>query len=230
MTRPGAPAGSTRTGRPVTADPRDADSLSPVQRARRDAIVRQALRLLERAEFDSIQMRDVALRSGVALGTVYRYFASKDHLFGAVLVEWGRSFERHLAADPLHGATSVERLRDLVSRVIDAFDRRPQVLRLISTLDTSPDERGRQLYLEFAAMTHHIVEKPVSEFDGQRAGAVGRTLLLVLGGAFRAWGTGSLTAAEVRRGVDEAIDLIYPPGSPYVAPRPGAGTRKARAR
>lgn len=210
-------AATARGRRPATSDPRDLSSLSGAQRGRRDEIVRQTLRMLQRDDFDSIQMRDVALRSDVALGTLYRYFSSKDHLFGAALVEWGYAFERRLAADPLQGTTPLERLRSLVSRVIDAFEQRPQVMRLLSALDTSSDARGRALYLEFAAKTHQIVETPIVEFDGERAEAVGRTLLLVLAGALRAWGSGSLTPDEVRQRVNDAIDLIYPLGGPHDA-------------
>ena len=38
--------------------------------------------------YDAVQMRDVAARADVAMGTVYRYFTSKDHLLAATLVYW----------------------------------------------------------------------------------------------------------------------------------------------
>ena len=38
--------------------------------------------------YDAAQMRAVALRAEVALGTIYRYFASKDHLLAATMVDW----------------------------------------------------------------------------------------------------------------------------------------------
>ena len=38
-------------------------------------------------------MKDVAERSGVALGTIYRYFSSKDHVAAAALLEWARSLD-----------------------------------------------------------------------------------------------------------------------------------------
>ena len=46
--------------------------------------------------YDAVQMRDVAARADVAMGTVYRYFTSKDHLLAATLVYWVEQLaERH---------------------------------------------------------------------------------------------------------------------------------------
>ena len=47
--------------------------------------------------YDAVQMRDVAATAQVALGTIYRYFASKDHLLAATLVEWTKDLQRRLA-------------------------------------------------------------------------------------------------------------------------------------
>jgi len=62
----------------------DPGSLPRGQQERRDRIVRAAISLLQHGgEYDEIQMRDVALEAGVTLGTVYRYFTSKEHLYAA---------------------------------------------------------------------------------------------------------------------------------------------------
>ena len=45
-------------------------------------------------------MKLVAERSGVALGTTYRYFASKEHLLASALVEWQARLTDRLLAEP----------------------------------------------------------------------------------------------------------------------------------
>src|SRR5580765_8798025 len=75
----------------------DPDSLPRGQQERRDRIVGAAISLLEHGgEYDRIQMRDVAGEAGVALGTVYRYFTSKEHLYAAALLEWAGTFPGRL--------------------------------------------------------------------------------------------------------------------------------------
>ena len=53
--------------------------------------------------YEAVQMRDVAARADVALGTVYRYFASKDQLLTAVWTTWRNALEDRLHGQPLVG-------------------------------------------------------------------------------------------------------------------------------
>ncbi|HEX5253932.1 MAG TPA: TetR family transcriptional regulator [Mycobacterium sp.] len=46
--------------------------------------------------YEEVNIRDVAQRAGVAVGTIYRYFASKEHLLVSVLGRWLEDFERHV--------------------------------------------------------------------------------------------------------------------------------------
>lgn len=61
--------------------------VSGKQVARRVRILRAASELGAREGLVSVQMHDVAKEAEVAIGTLYRYFPSKTHLFMAVL-EW----------------------------------------------------------------------------------------------------------------------------------------------
>src|SRR3954452_5729150 len=63
---------------------------TPSQRARRERILTAALDLATEGGFDAVQMREVADRADVALGTLYRYFPSKVHLLVSAL---GRTFQ-----------------------------------------------------------------------------------------------------------------------------------------
>ena len=57
-------------------------------------------------------MRDVAASAEVALGTIYRYFPSKDALLAAAMVEWMEDLERRVTTKAPRGDTTVRaRLR-----------------------------------------------------------------------------------------------------------------------
>jgi len=62
-----------------------AEPVSEEQRERHRRILRAAARLGITLDFDHVQMQDVARESGVALGTLYRYFPSKAHLFAGIM-------------------------------------------------------------------------------------------------------------------------------------------------
>ncbi|MCU1366310.1 MAG: TetR/AcrR family transcriptional regulator [Ilumatobacteraceae bacterium] len=127
------------------------DELPPAQQKRWDAIVRAALELLDSdGDYDQIQMRDVAARADVALGTLYRYFASKEHLYAAVMAVWFRSFHRRLERQRLPEEPG-EALKELLSRAIRAFAKKPQFLRVEIVLEGSTDVYANQLFSESSA-------------------------------------------------------------------------------
>jgi AcrR family transcriptional regulator len=60
------------------------------QRARRERILDAAVELATDGGYEAVQMREVAERADVALGTLYRYFPSKVHLLVSAM---GRTFQ-----------------------------------------------------------------------------------------------------------------------------------------
>jgi AcrR family transcriptional regulator len=73
-------------------------------------ILKVAVELAERGGFDAVRQREVAAQAGVALGTLYKRFASKEELLMAALELEVEKFELRLKARPLKGATTVDRL------------------------------------------------------------------------------------------------------------------------
>src|SRR5207302_8655463 len=71
----------------------DGDFGAAAQRERRKRILDATLALASKGGYDAVQMRAVAERADVALGTLYRYFPSKIHLLVSGLA---REFEHAL--------------------------------------------------------------------------------------------------------------------------------------
>ena len=68
----------------------DEDLSSNAQRERRKRILDATLAIASKGGYEAVQMRAVAERADVAVGTLYRYFPSKVHLLVSAL---GREFE-----------------------------------------------------------------------------------------------------------------------------------------
>ena len=89
---------------------------SAAQRDRRKRILDATIELASTGGFDAVQMRAVAERADVALGTLYRYFPSKIHLLVSAL---GRELERAdtaLRDKPVPGDTAAERVINVLKR------------------------------------------------------------------------------------------------------------------
>src|SRR5579883_711091 len=100
--------------------------LTRAQQARRQRVIDAAMALGLDGGYDAVQMRDVAARAGVAMGTVYRYFTSKDHLLAAALVHWVEQLDARLAQMPAQGETASARVMDALDRALRAMGRQPR--------------------------------------------------------------------------------------------------------
>ena len=83
------------------------------------AIVDAAVALAEKGGFEAVRLRDVAEASGVALGTLYKYFRSKEDILLFAVHEEAEKLEAVMAARPARGATPTERV-DALLRARDA--------------------------------------------------------------------------------------------------------------
>lgn len=113
--------------------------LTKSQAARRERVVRAALELGADGGYDAVQMRDVATRAEVALGTIYRYFPSKDSLLLAVMVHWLGDLERRVSKRPPIGDTTVERIMDVLGRALGSMDRDPRLTAAVIGAMTAGD-------------------------------------------------------------------------------------------
>jgi len=116
-----------------------ADQLTKSQAARRGRVIRAAIELAAEGGYEAVQMRDVAARGRVALGTIYRYFTSKDHLLAAAQVEWVTDLEHRVGQRPPRGDSTAERMVEILRRATRAMEREPALTAALVTAMSSPD-------------------------------------------------------------------------------------------
>ncbi len=105
----------------------DADIGSAAQRERRKRILDATLALASKGGYEAVQMRAVAERADVALGTLYRYFPSKIHLLVAALTEEFERMQEKIDRNPVPGQTPAERVMSVLSRVTRTMQRDPML-------------------------------------------------------------------------------------------------------
>lgn len=102
---------------------------SQLRRIRR--IVDAAVALAEEGGFDGVRLRDVAESSDVALGTLYKYFRSKEDILLYALNEETERLEAVMTERPPRGATPVERVTEFFARATRGLVRRPRLARAV---------------------------------------------------------------------------------------------------
>jgi AcrR family transcriptional regulator len=147
------------------------------QLERRGRVLDAAMGLAAEGGYDAVQMRDVAARADVALGTVYRYFTSKDHLLAAALVYWVDRLSDALDHTTLSGATPADRVATLLGNATRVMSTQPQLVAALLTPMSSPDPGVTECREQVAATMERMVTiaagTPVSADLADRARMLG---------------------------------------------------------
>jgi AcrR family transcriptional regulator len=106
---------------------------------RRLRIIEAAVALAAEGGYDAVQMRDVAARAEVALGTLYRHYSSKDQLLLAAMAAQADVLRGRLEQRPPKGATPSERVAEGLRRACTALERQPSVTSAMVTAMSSTD-------------------------------------------------------------------------------------------
>jgi AcrR family transcriptional regulator len=100
-------------------------------KGRRNKILDVAVDLAEEGGFDNVRQRDVAANAGVALGTLYKSFRSKEDLLSAALERDAEHLERRMEDNPAKGDTPNERVIFVFSLMTKALTKKPNYARAV---------------------------------------------------------------------------------------------------
>jgi TetR/AcrR family transcriptional regulator, cholesterol catabolism regulator len=185
-------------------------SLTRAQEARRQRVIDAAMELGLEGGYEAVQMRDVAARAHVAMGTVYRYFSSKDHLLAAALVFWVEQLDARLAQVPARGTVASERVLDVLERALRAMGRQPQLVAAVFASLASPDVAAIECQQQMGALMDGIIIRAIGEprppDHAERTRIIGHVWYSSLVG----WVNGWSDMDRVRDELAVAVRLLLP--------------------
>ena len=185
---------------------------SAAQRDRRKRILDATYQLARDGGFDAVQMRAVADRADVALGTLYRYFPSKIHLLVSAL---GRTFEQAEAAmrgRPVPGDTPADRVINVLKKTTRGLQGDPHLTEALTRAfmfaDASVAAEIHDVGMLMTSMLTHAMDPErggeVTDDDVAIARVIGDVWL----SALVAWVTGRCTAADTAQHMETAVRLL----------------------
>jgi AcrR family transcriptional regulator len=178
------------------------------QRARRDRIVQAAVELLDDRAYDRIQVKDVAESAHVALGTLYRYFPSKEQLFAEALLAWSRGFETSVRTTS-RATSDEQRLARLLRRAVAAFERHPHFFQLITVFEGVPDPAVAAPFQEYSDRFGLVLAESLRDTAPEDALVITRLLAAFLGSLLRSWSAGQLPIASVYDQLERAVRIVF---------------------
>ncbi|KAB2380732.1 MULTISPECIES: TetR/AcrR family transcriptional regulator [Actinomadura] len=178
-------------------------TLTKDQQARRERLIDAARDLAREGGYPAVTMHDVADRAGVARATVYRYFATKDHLLTEVAATWAHRITGDIDALAV-GDTPVERLTALLERIVEVAAQErtltSAIIQAVTSDDSSVDDARTVLFLFVRDRLSAAIGEPVPARDDVEV-VLGHILLAAL-----------VSLASLRRPTEEIADMVRTSG------------------
>ncbi len=224
----------------VVAAPQPVESMTDRQLQRREALLTAVMELAAERGIDNVQMKLVAERSGVALGTTYRYFASKEHLLASALVEWQARLTDRLSAEParlvgdhqrgdrVDTVDRVDRVVDFLHRGMRGFQRYPSYADLMVYVAGSRDPHASEAMHAMSVRTNRVLRLYLGDEPDQEAF---ETVSFVIGSvwlnAIITWRAGRDSLDDAYRKIENGVRLacagLYALANQPVIPAPAVG-------
>jgi AcrR family transcriptional regulator len=96
--------------------------------------------------YDAVTMTAVADRIGISRATIYRYFASRDHLLAEIMAEWTERINDNLRRNPPAGATPADRVGAAFDRIIHMAARNRGLTAALLSAATSSDPAAKEAF------------------------------------------------------------------------------------
>lgn len=198
--------GGAAATRAPAAEP--VDSLTENQAARRDRVIRAAIELGGRGGYEAVQMRDVAADASVALGTIYRYFTSKDHLLAASMVDWSADLRRRVAERPPADDDPAERMVAVIRRATRTMERQPSLAAALVTACAAQDPGVVDCQRRVTETIKEVLAAPIADLEPQRRDGVVMVLAHVWNSVNLEWVNGAKSVQQVGEELEVAARLL----------------------
>jgi len=182
---------------------------SSAQRDRRKRILDATLALASKGGYDAVQMRAVAERADVALGTLYRYFPSKIHLLVSALARELEKVRERTERIPVPGETPYERLMFILDRITKGLQRDPQLTEAMTRAFMFADASAAAEVDTVGRLMDRMIARALTEDEpSEEQLAISRVISDVWLANLVAWVTRRASATDVADRLELTIALL----------------------
>jgi TetR/AcrR family transcriptional regulator, cholesterol catabolism regulator len=200
------PRTRTTTAASVTGHP---EPSSTAQRDRQKRILDATLALASKGGYEAVQMRTVAERANVALGTLYRYFPSKIHLLVSGLARELERTQEKVDRTPIPGDTPYERTLFVLGRMTRSMQREPMLTEAMTRAFMFADPGAATEVNAVAQLMEQMLTKAMHEGEPSAdEAAIARIIGDVWLSNLVAWVTRRASANDVSNHLELATRLL----------------------
>lgn len=184
------------------------EDLTVGQAARRQRVIDAALQLGSAGGYEAVQMRDVARTAEVALGTIYRYFTSKDHLLAAAMVDWTTDLERRVAEQPNRKRSSADRVVEIIRAATDPMERDPRLAAAMVQAASANEPSVTACSRQTTETVERMLRSAMNGDDPEVRARTARVLAHVWNSCILRWANGAEAVGQIGDDLEDAARLL----------------------
>jgi AcrR family transcriptional regulator len=182
---------------------------SHTQSEKRAEARRVAAQLATQGGYEAVTMSAVADRIGIARATIYRYFASKDHLLAEIMEAWTARINEDLRRNPPPGVTLADRVGGAFARVIDTAARNPGLTSALLLAATSSDPAAADAFPSWSTPVEVYLRTVIGDHSVDRFEEIVTVLSYVLFSALIATALRGKDPSEAAHVLRTTVRLLF---------------------
>lgn len=187
----------------------EADGASAAQNERRKRIIDATIALATKGGYEAVQMREVAERADVALGTLYRYFPSKIHLLVTGLAQQFEQAQEQMGRTRIPGDTTYDRVLFVLGRATRALQRNPQLTEAMTRAFMFADTSAATEVDTVAKLAEEFFTQAMTDGEAtDEQKAIARVITDVWMSNLVAWVTRRSSATDVSNRLELTVRLL----------------------
>ncbi|MGI9602127.1 MAG: TetR family transcriptional regulator [Acidimicrobiales bacterium] len=178
------------------------------QQEREMRVIEAAMRLAADGGYEAVQMREVAARADVALGTIYRYFSSKDAVLVAGMAGWVGLARKSVATEGIVADTPADQLVAVLDSAVRSSTRQPTLMAALITALASTEPEVAEHKLEVEQEMNAMISDALGGFEGIDVEGVSRVIGHVWFSSILSWVAGMRPAESIMDELTVAAHLL----------------------
>jgi TetR/AcrR family transcriptional regulator, cholesterol catabolism regulator len=189
-----------------------------------ERILDVVIEMLESGGYDAVQLREVARKARIGLGTIYKLFPTRDDLVVTAIEHWMDIHTYAELGQPVPGETLYDGLMRVFRDVFEPWERSPRMLKAFHRARSGPG--GERLQLQGANAIVPVMRAVLEGGDPVYVEDLGAILTSVAHGLIARFAAGEVDIAEILPTLERAVFRITTNNEP--AARATSSSRSTR--
>ena len=174
----------------------------------RTRIINAARDLATEIGYQDVVMTAVAKRADVGRATLYRYYATKEHLYADVTLRWGYEFARHLSFNPPRGRTIGACIKEMLTAVVKEAEENPNLIAAQVSCSVATDSGAQAIYSQTSVLMPNLLDIVMGNIKSRRKSLAYKVINDLIQSNYINLSTGKVTGKAIIKELVQVTEIL----------------------